>query len=96
MKRLWSIACVAFCAVAQCGCANLSKPSWLHPGSAKEQQARAERFDPYPETNTGPTVEGARPREYETSPPEVDRGRALKPSQSSRTAWLPWNWGRTD
>jgi len=65
------------------GCANMGAPSLFHPGPAEVQQRRAERFDPYPENETGPTIVGARPRGYENPPAEILRAR-----------WLPWNWGR--
>ena len=63
------------------GCRGMG-PDWLHPGPAEFQQSRAERFDPYPENETGPQIVGARPREYQ------------KPAtEPSRARWIPWNWG---
>ncbi len=68
----WAIVCVAGLLLAA-GCKTTAKPSWFRPGTAKEQQSRALRFDPYPETNIGPPMAGARPREFDRSIPEVDR-----------------------
>ena len=52
-------------------------------GYAQEQQVRAQFFDPYPTTESGPLDPGARPRGFQEPPPEVSRGR-----------WLPRNWIR--
>jgi len=65
------------------GCRSVSRPNWLHPGPAAFQQSTAERYDPYPENETGPQIVGARPREFQKPPPE-----------SARARWIPWNWGR--
>ncbi len=65
------------------GCRSVSLPNWFHPGTAAYQQGTAERFDPYPENETGPQIVGARPREFQKPPPEAQRAR-----------WIPWNWGR--
>lgn len=76
-----SVAAVAIFLVAgTSGC--LAPPSFRHPGTAQYQQRRAERFDPYPETDAGPAIVGGRPRQYEKPPAEV-----------LRTRWFPWNWG---
>jgi hypothetical protein len=61
------------------GCQNspfFGTPRFLEPaGSEAYQQARAQRFDPYPETNVGPKVDGGRPEGYDAPPPEAARGR---------------------
>ncbi|NQT15499.1 MAG: membrane or secreted protein [Planctomycetes bacterium] len=63
------------------GCKSVSPPDWFHPGPAASQQSRAERYDPYPENEPGPTIVGARPREYQKPPAEPSRAR-----------WVPWSW----
>jgi hypothetical protein len=63
------------------GCQHLEKPNLLHPGSEQTQQARALRYDPYPETSIGPTVDGSRPRNYDLGTPETERAR-----------WTLGNW----
>ncbi len=57
------------------GCHSLALPNIGYPGPERYQQARAEAFDPYPENEPGPAVEGGRPREYAKPPAEVDRAR---------------------
>ena len=62
------------------GCAGVSKPNWTNPGTAAQQQKRAERFDPYPDPNMAPEAVGVRPREYQVPPPETERARWTVPS----------------
>jgi hypothetical protein len=57
-------------ALGPAGCC-VSQPSLLHPGPEPVQQARAQRFDPYPSNELGPNVEGGRPRDYQNPPPEI-------------------------
>jgi len=83
MRPVWVFALAASLAPGVAGCRGLAGPQLAGPGTAAYQQARAERFDPYPENEPGPAVVGARPMEYQHALPEVERAR-----------WLPWNWGR--
>lgn len=62
------------------GCSSIATPDWNNPGPAVQQRARAERFDPYPENETGPLIPGARPPGYQTPVPEPARAR-----------WMLWN-----
>jgi hypothetical protein len=64
------------------GCQGMASPNWGSPGTAAEQRKRAERFDPYPEDESGPPIAGARPRGFQTPPAEVERSR-----------WSPANSG---
>jgi len=57
------------------GCKTTEWPNWLHPGSEQAQQERALRYDPYPEPNIGPDVEGSRPRDYDKPLPQPARSR---------------------
>jgi len=65
------------------GCASLGKPKWLEPpASARAQQRRAVRFDPFMENDIGPsllrqytTLDGTRPRDYAEPVAEVKRAR---------------------
>jgi hypothetical protein len=58
------------------GCRSTGKPQFFGPqGSAGYQQMQAQRFDPYPDTNVGPEVEGGRPDGFTAPPPESTRGR---------------------
>jgi hypothetical protein len=53
------------------GC--LAPPSIVHPGPEAYQQARAQKFDPYPEPEIGPNTGGLRPADYQSPPAEVLR-----------------------
>jgi hypothetical protein len=64
--------------LAGCGTA---KPSLTDPGTAQQQQARANRFDPYPTPDAGlPSMVGTRPREYQDPA-----------SEPMRPKWEYWN-----
>jgi hypothetical protein len=58
-------------ATAAAGCANLGTPSLCGEGPARDQRARAQFYDPYPETVSAPEITGTRPREFDQpfSPP---------------------------
>jgi hypothetical protein len=56
------------------GCRGTWQPRLFGPGSAEQQQHTAQQFDPYPETNIGPSVSGGRPDGYSTPAPEATRG----------------------
>lgn len=58
--------------VALAGCPSIQGPGYLHPGSAAYQQAQAERFDPFPQTDVGPDM-AARPLAYMRPAPETER-----------------------
>ncbi|MGA2033098.1 MAG: hypothetical protein ABSG68_12640 [Thermoguttaceae bacterium] len=51
------------------GC--VAGPSLEHPGPERVQQARAQKFDPYPDTEMAPPLTGARPGEYANPPPDI-------------------------
>jgi hypothetical protein len=74
-------------AAATCsGCASLGKPDWLDPGTARSQQRRAVRFDPYLEDDIAsslrlPLTDGLRPRDFAVPVPEVRRSRWWAPAQ---------------
>ena len=68
------------------GCASLGKPDWLDPGTARSQQRRAVRFDPYLEDDIAsslrlPLTDGLRPRDFAVPVPEVRRSRWWAPAQ---------------
>jgi hypothetical protein len=73
---------VAIFGLGLAGCGE-TRPSLTHPGTIQQQQARANRFDPYPEPDTGPspaTMAGTRPRDYQNP--------AAEPM---RATWDYWN-----
>lgn len=83
MDKRCVLLCAAVVAFGMTGCASVDRPNWLHPGPSPVQQSRAERFDPYPENESGPQIVGARPREYEKPMPEAMR--------AQQRPW-PWRW----
>ena len=83
MKGRWSLAAALLLGLAA-GCSSTATPNWVHPGTLQAQQARALRYDPYPQNDSGaPPMTGDRPREYSTPPPEPSRAR-----------WTIGNWGQ--
>ncbi len=75
MSRYTWILAALLMGVGLSGCSSISAPNWCHPGTAAQQRARAERFNPYPETEIGPNITGARPREFEQQIAEPARAR---------------------
>jgi hypothetical protein len=74
MLRTWTAFAIAVGVLTAAGCRGTGQPQFFGPGSAPYQQQRAQRFDPYPETNIGPSVEGGRPESYSAPAPEPARG----------------------
>jgi len=68
-------------AVTNVGCAGVGMPQFFGAGSVQQQRAVAERFDPYPENDTAPSVGGGRPLGYEEPIAEPSRSR-----------WNPQTW----
>lgn len=60
------------------GCRSGGPPLFPGPGPAKYQQAKAQRFDPYPQTTGAPQVVGSRPPGYEFPPAEPLRARWIR------------------
>ena len=71
MRGILSLLVLSAVLPACSGC--LALPNLEHPGSVDYQQARAQRFEPYPDNDLGPPVAGARPREYQDPRAEVTR-----------------------
>lgn len=57
------------------GCHGLSRPNLFHPGPAALQRSQARRFDPYPESDVGPSMDEARPPDYQQGMPVPTRSR---------------------
>jgi len=55
------------------GCAGTAYPQLINPPPVAMQQQRAEFFDPFPEVESGPGMDGARPRAYDRPAPEPVR-----------------------
>lgn len=91
-KKLWLAVLGSVVAGGVSGCRSTAMPSWSRGGPAEYQQSQAEQFDPYPETESGPSALGVRPLDYDKPPTEVRR--VQPPRDYLRSGWLPWNWGR--
>jgi hypothetical protein len=59
MHVLVSLAAASSIAIA--GCHSIRMPNFAQPGTAQQQRADAERWDPYPDPDAGPPVLGGRP-----------------------------------
>ena len=69
--------------LAIAGCRGTALPDLFHPRTLEElkkEQRQAERFDPYPENNLGPAVEGVRPRCFDQPWPEPVDARWVYPN----------------
>jgi hypothetical protein len=67
-------------AMGATGCSDIAGPDWFAPGTARVQRTRAQRFDPYPDPETGRDDGSARPRDYLNPPPEADNSiRSINP-----------------
>jgi hypothetical protein len=76
--------------VSGCYSPYIRYPNFAHPGTAAEQRADAERFDPYPDPETGPEVVGGRPPGFQRPLTETEWGRRYAiPPGSLQSAALP-------
>jgi len=89
MDRLWQSVLGALLLTATAGCPNLARPNLACPGRIELQQARAQQYDPYPENEPGPKIEGGRPREYVKPRDEIIRVRP--PFNPFAGPGVPWN-----
>jgi hypothetical protein len=70
---LWLGASMSMAALT--GCRGLTPPNLFHPGPAELQRNQAKRFDPYPEGDIGPSMEEARPPDFQQGMPVTTRSR---------------------
>jgi hypothetical protein len=68
-----TLAAASFLGIA--GCHTIRMPNFAHPGTAQQQRADAERWDPYPDPDAGPAVDGGRPLGYTRPLTEADWSR---------------------
>lgn len=62
------------------GCSStVRKPKLFHPGPASYQQYNATQFDPYPQNDMAPAIDGGRPITWSQPPSEVVRARQQQP-----------------
>lgn len=85
MRNLLASICLAT-PVLLSGCANpdLGFPHPFRPGPARQQQMRAQHFDPYPTDAGGGDILGGRPEDYHEQIPEPARSRWTLPKFLSR------------
>jgi hypothetical protein len=74
------MACVALSACSS----TVRKPRLEHPGPAGYQQANAEVFDPFPENDLAPAIDGGRPRDVGPPRNQVERAQQFLRSQGLR------------
>ncbi len=65
MKRFGRIALAAGMLAATIGCHKTTMPNFAHPGGIANQQRLAEAYDPFPETDMAPAVDGGRPMGFD-------------------------------
>ena len=63
---------------AATGCQTIP-PLFGPQGNEEYQRRKATVFDPFPDADMGPEVEGGRPMNYQKAAPEVDRSRWFRP-----------------
>ncbi len=85
MKRSWNLLGLVVVA-GLAGCQNMGRPAWLNPGSPNAQVERAERFDPYPQNDVGPSTVSTRPPGFEHEYAETIRARP----QEQKSRFRQW------
>ncbi|HZZ74181.1 MAG TPA: membrane or secreted protein [Pirellulales bacterium] len=76
----WAIWLLVCASVFTAGCRGTSYPDLFHPGTIPQQLHSAERFDPYPDNDAGPTMEGVRPPGFDRPWPEPVQARWTFPN----------------
>jgi hypothetical protein len=80
MPTRYTLCAALVAALLMAGCVS-GRPLLYSPGTMQQQQFRATLFDPYADTEAGPSVVGGRPREYQQPLSEPVR------SQWFRNSW---------
>ncbi|MCC6126981.1 MAG: membrane or secreted protein [Pirellulales bacterium] len=75
MRKISALGLVLCVLAGVGGCKNLEGPNWLRPGSAEEQQQKAIRYDPFPQTDLGPATSNVRPKSYDKPIAEPSQAR---------------------
>lgn len=84
MKSRLFVAALVMLAFGAGGCAGLTLPRLFSPGPARDQRARAQKFDPFPERESAPALAGVRPRDFD---------RPLE--EPVRAQFERWSYGRS-
>src|SRR5262249_10896296 len=69
------------------GCEGTAMPRLRDPGDLREQSARAQVFDPFPEKGIGPSIDGGRPLGFQNPRDEYAR------MQAEQYQWRPQRGG---
>lgn len=77
LRQIFAIFMLILVGAPNSGCLTLATPQLLDPTPLAAQRSRAQQFDPFPENEPGPAIEGARPREFAKSIAEPRRARLL-------------------
>ena len=89
MKTSWPpMLGLLFVVATLAGCRSTATPCFAHPGGAEQQRKEAVRYDPYPDPNIGPNVDGARPREYQQPISEPASARWYLDPKTNNERWL--------
>jgi hypothetical protein len=75
MRKISSVGLVFAILLGLSGCAKMAMPNLWEPGSAKEQQNRAIRYDPFPQTDMGGSTTNVRPKSYDKPIAEPSQAR---------------------
>ena len=74
MSRRCALLLIFVIAVVLTGC-NVSRPRLRAPGTIQQQRANARMFDPVPDQDAGPEVEGGRPKDFQEPLTDTERSR---------------------
>lgn len=87
------IALFAALALPVAGCnPSIAPPNLFNPGPTWLQRQKAVQFDPYPDQDAGPEVQGGRPLDYDRQIPEVERSRFFMPNGTPAAQRNPGSW----
>lgn len=64
-RSAWLYYCLASAVLCSSGCNRLSPYTWYN-ASPQFHEAQIQRFDPYPDNDIGPEMEGVRPPDFQT------------------------------
>jgi hypothetical protein len=85
MRPIHALCVTAMVCLSLPACSSaVRKPQLEHPGRVELQRANAEVFDPYPENDLAPAIDGGRPREVGPPRNQVERSQQFLRSHGLR------------
>ena len=84
MKKFLALL-AALCVTSTAGC-YLNRPNWCSPGTAGQQQNDARFYDPFPDPDIAPEIEGGRPMGFQE--PRTDINPERRPPQWRDGRWI--------